>query len=580
MKNRIWRCVTLRWLTIAGYSIFAICGISCSTAAQSPPPAKVKITSNTPNAIAQTIPNRRATIPVPSTLPTSPQFLYPATSQAPEVTTTANSDRFSIEKVQVLGSTVLQSQIAALIKPYENRKVTFEELIELRSAITQLYIQNGYVTSSAFLPNNQSLNNGVVQIQVVEGELERIELSGLKRLHDGYVRKRLAIATQPPLNTKRLEEALQLLQLDPLLEQVNAELTVGETPGRSILKVRLKEAPAFHAGIAIENRQSPSIGSQETDLFAVHNNLLGIGDRFSATYGITSGLDTYDINYTIPLNARNTTLNLLYSNSDSRIIEDAFRDLNIKGDTQTVSFGIRHPLGNSPQQELALSLALDLRRSQTYLLKDIPFSFSAGAENGKSKVTVIRFSQDWVKRKPRQVLAARSQFSLGINAFDATINNSGTDGRFFSWLGQFQLVQQLSKRNVLLVRIDTQLTPDSLLTPEQFSIGGIDTVRGYRQNQLVADNGILGSVEVRIPLTFDPEVLQISPFFDIGKVWNNQNSDPDITTIASLGLGVRWLIRRDLSLRLDYGIPLTKIDNPGNSLQDNGIYFSVRYQPF
>ena len=269
-----------------------------------------------------------------------------------------------------------------------------------------------------------------------------------------------------------------------------------------------------------------------------------------------------------------------YSNSDSRIVENAFRNLNIRGDTQTVSFGIRHPLVRSPENELALGLALDLRRSQTYLLKDIPFSFSAGAENGKSKVNVIRFSQDWVKRKPRQVIAARSQFSLGINAFDATINDSGADGRFFSWLGQLQLVQQLSNKNVLLIRIDTQLTPDSLLTPEQFSIGGMDTVRGYRQNQTVADNGILGSVEVRFPLTSNPNILQVAPFFDIGKVWNNQNSDPDITTIASLGLGVRWLIQRDLSLRLDYGIPLTKIENQGNSLQDNGLYFSLRYQPF
>ena len=150
--------------------------------------------------------------------------------------------------------------------------------------------------------------------------------------------------------------------------------------------------------------------------------------------------------YTISLNACNTTLLLRYSNSDIRIVEDAFRNLNIRGDTQTLSFGIRHPLVRSPENELALGLALDLRHSQTYLLKDIPFSFSAGADNGKSKVTVIRFSQDWVKRKPRQVIAARSQFSLGINAFDATINNSGTDGRFFSWLGQLQLVQQLSKK--------------------------------------------------------------------------------------------------------------------------------------
>lgn len=167
-----------------------------------------------------------------------------------------------------------------------------------------------------------------------------------------------------------------------------------------------------------------------------------------------------------------------------------------------------------------------------------------------------------------------------MDAFDATINNTGTDGRFFAWLGQFQWVQQLSPRNLLLTRVGAQLTPDSLLPLEQLGIGGVDTVRGYRQNQLVTDNGILGSVEVRIPLTSDPRVFQIAPFFDIGTAWNNRGPDPDSSTLASSGLSLRWLIGEDLSLRLDYGIPLIAVDNRGDSLQDNGLYFSVRYQPF
>ncbi|WP_254721757.1 BamA/TamA family outer membrane protein [Kovacikia minuta] len=162
----------------------------------------------------------------------------------------------------------------------------------------------------------------------------------------------------------------------------------------------------------------------------------------------------------------------------------------------------------------------------------------------------------------------------------ATINNTGTDGQFFAWLGQFQWVQQLSPRALLVAQIAAQFTPDSLLSLERFSIGGINTVRGYRENQVVADNGILGSIEVRIPLTYDPRVLQITPFFDIGKGWNTRGEDPDPSTIASLGLGVRWQIGTDLTLRLDYGIRLTSMDNPGDSLQDNGFYFSLRYQPF
>lgn len=563
-------------------AVASIATLAPRVMAQSTPPPGVTIPPTAPGTIEQTIPKPSEsprllpTEPPPS--PPEPNLQFPPAPQEPEFTS-PQGDRFSV-KVEVLGSTVLQSQIAALIKPFENREVTFEELIGLRSAITQLYIDNGYVTSGAFLLNNQALSSGVVQIQVIEGELERIELSGLSRLQAGYVRSRIALAATKPLNSRRIEEALQLLQLDPLIAQVNAELTVGSTPGRNILQVRLREAPAFHAGVSTENRQSPSIGSVQTSLSLAHDNLLGFGDRLSADYGITEGLDSYDINYAIPLNARNGTLNLRYSFDDSNIIEAPFEELGIRSKTRTISLGFRQPVVQSPESEFALGLALDLRSSRTFLFDDRPFSFSEGPEKGESKVTVIRFSQDWVNRGARRVLAARSQFSVGLDALGATSNDTGTDGQFFAWLGQFQWVQQLSPRNVLVARINAQLTPSSLLTLERFSIGGVDTVRGYRQNQLVADNGILGSVEVRFPLTSDPRVLQLAPFFEIGTAWNSRGPDPDQATLASLGLGLRWLIGYGFSLRLDYGVPLIAVDNQGDSLQDDGLYFSARYQPF
>jgi len=572
-----------RWVAISGSSIATSTCFTLSAIAQSAPPPGVTIPPSAPDAIEQTIPNPSQTPrPLPDEAPSpppEPELQTPPTQESPEVTS-PSGDRFFIKKVEVLGNTVLEDEIATLIQPYENRSVTFEELLELRSAIIQLYINNGYITSGAFLPNNQDLNSGIVQIQVVEGEIKQIEIGGLNRLREGYVRSRLEQATSTPLNRQRLEEALQLLQLDPLIERVNAELVAGSNPGSNILRVSLKEAPAFHAAIGVDNNQSPSIGSVQSSVEISHDNVLGFGDRLAAQYGRTEGLDLYDINYTIPMNARNGALNLRYNNGDSRIIEREFRDIDIRSETQTYSLNFRQPITRTPTREFALSLGLDRRRSQTYILEDRPFSFTVGPEKGESKVTVIRFSQDWVDRGTRRVLAARSQFSLGIDAFDATINNTGTDGRFFSWLGQFQWVQQLSSRNLLVARIDAQLTPNSLLPLERFSIGGVDTVRGYRQNQLVADNGILGSVEVRIPLTSNSSTLELAPSFEIGTVWNDRDIDPEPATIASLGLGLRWQMTPDLSLRLDYGIPLISVSDRGNSLQDNGIYFSVRYQPF
>ena len=491
----------------------------------------------------------------------------------------SSGERFLVKTVEVLGNTVLQEQITALIEEIENQEVTFEDLIELRSKITQLYINNGYVTSGAFLLNNQALDSGTVQIQVVEGELERIELNGLNRLRPDYVLGPLEIATTKPLNQQRLVKALQLLQLDPLIERVNVELTAGSTPGRNILQVTLKEAPAFHTGVKTENNRSPSIGSTQVSVFAAHENLFGFGDRIRGEYGITEGLDIYDIRYTIPINARKGTLSLGYSNSENRLVSENFRDLNIRGETQNYSLSFRQPLLRSPETEFAVGVGLDLRHRQAFILDDIPLSFSRATADGTSKVTVIRLFQDWVKRSPERVLAARSQFSLGIDAFDATISDSSPDGRFFTWVGQFQWVEQLSPSILLISRINTQLTPHSLLSLEKFSLGGRDTVRGYRQNQIIADNAILGGVEARILLTSDSR-LQLTPFFEIGTASNNQGLDPNPATIAGVGLGLRWQIGSGFNLRLDYGIPLIGVDNPGDSLQDNGIYFTVDYQPF
>jgi hemolysin activation/secretion protein len=180
------------------------------------------------------------------------------------------------------------------------------------------------------------------------------------------------------------------------------------------------------------------------------------------------------------------------------------------------------------------------------------------------------------------VLAARSQFSSGLDALGATVNNTGTDGRFFSWLGQFQYVQSLGN-DVIVARVATQLTGDSLLPLEQFSIGGVDTVRGYRQNQSVGDSGVVGSLEVRFPVVRQPKgigEIQLVPFFDIGRVWNSNGDITKPRTLLSTGLGLRWQLNDSLSARFDYGVPLNRIKRAESSLQDQGIYFSLFMQSF
>ncbi|MHC5932906.1 ShlB/FhaC/HecB family hemolysin secretion/activation protein [Nostoc sp.] len=549
--------------------------------AQSTPPPGVTIPPNTPGKVEETLPqpSPSPTLPPTPPTPTVPILPSPPQENLPE-TTFPSGESFFVKEIQVKGYTVLEDEIIKLKQPLENKKITFEQLLQLRSQITELYVKKGYITSGAFIPNNQNVASGVVQIQVVEGELEGISILGLQRLQPVYVRSRIERLTGKPLNQKRIEQALQLLQLDPLIKRVNAELTAGSTPGSNILQVTITESPAFHAGVIFANDQSTSVGSEQGSVFVAHDNLFGFGDKFSVEYGSTKGLDSYNISYSVPFNALDGTFGVRYSNSGSRIIQSEFRDLHIRSEAETLSFNVRQPLIHTPNSEFALGLAFDLRRSQTFILNDIPFSFTEGPEDGKSKVTVIRFSQDWLQRNANSVLAARSQFSFGLDAIDATVNNSGTDGRFFSWVGQFQWVQRLSPRILMLAKVNTQLTPDSLLSLEKITIGGVDTVRGYGQNQLVADNGVVGGVEVRIPLASNVETLQLIPFFDIGTAWNNRGISADPQTLASLGLGLHWQPFSGLVLRADYGVPLIGTSDRGSSLQDNGFNFSVLYQPF
>ena len=491
------------------------------------------------------------------------------------------SDRFFIKEIEVIGNTVLQSEIDEIVADsrLKYRTATFEDLVCLRSRISQLYIDKGYITSGAFLVNNQDLSNGIATIQVVEGELEEIAIAGLDRLSERYLRSRLQLAAQKPLNKDDLETGLQLLVLNPLFETVDAELTAGQKAGSNVLLLDIEQANSFTTSIGVDNYRAPSIGEFQGSVSLGHGNLLGFGDLLYAQYGFTEGLDIYNTSYTIPWNAYDGTIGFGYDNSDSGIIEEEFRDLDIDSETETYSFNLRQPLTRNPNQEFTLGLGLDLRRRNTSLGGE-PFSFSVGPENGQSKTTVLKFSQDWVKRDATSVLAARSQFNFGIDAFDATINDTGTNGKFFAWQGQFQWVEQLSPRVLLITRVGGQFTDDSLLSLERFSLGGVNTVRGYQENQLVTDSGVLGTLELSIPVTENPNTLQLNPFIEFGTGWNNEEPDPEDTTIASVGLGVNWNVGAGFLLNVDYGIPLLDVDDEGDSLQENGLHFSLRYQPF
>jgi len=483
------------------------------------------------------------------------------------------------------------SDTAAIgIPPANGQNFTFEQLLRARSTITQLYIKCGYITSGAILPPQtpEDQDNTVI-IQVVEGSLEDIEVTGLQRLNSSYVRSRLAIAGSEPLNQRQLLQGLQLLQLDPLIRRISADLQAGTRPATSILRVEAIEADSFNITLNLNNNRSPSVGTFQRGITFNQANLLGFGDGLSVTYNNTDGSNEIEGSYTIPVNPRNGTVSLRAGYTHSHVIEPPFDILDIEAESPYYEVTFRQPIFQIPTEEFALGLTFSRQESQTELgIDDIgPFPLSPGAdEEGRTRISAIRFTQEWLNRTPKQVLAARSQFSLGLDLFDATVNDAPLpDSRFFAWRGQIQWVRLLDDAGTLLLtRADAQLTGDSLVPLEQFGLGGQDTVRGYRQDALLTDSGVYASAEIRVPVLRVRDwqaLLYLVPFLDFGTGWNaDPSTNPEVDTIVGGGIGLLWEMGDDLTARVDWGIPLVSVDSRERTWQENGVYFSVQYSPF
>jgi hemolysin activation/secretion protein len=206
--------------------------------------------------------------PVPQNPPPQPQpELLPPTENlldnpsSPFNPRTPNPDipgTRTIERFEFVGNTVFtDEELAAKTQEFADRPISFTELLQVADRITQLYLDNGYITSGAYIPAGQTIGNNVVQIKIVEGSLEATNISNSDRL-EGYVRRRLALDDSEPLNINELQQALQLLRLDPLVTNISATLSPSPLPGKNILDVAVDAANPWSARVTLDNNRSPA----------------------------------------------------------------------------------------------------------------------------------------------------------------------------------------------------------------------------------------------------------------------------------------------------------------------------------
>lgn len=542
--------------------------------------------------------------PLLATEPTLPPVLEGNTLSAlPEI----NIKQFNFE-----GNTVFTDAELLQIIPESDRPprtLTAERLQHIRNLITQFYVDKGYINSGAILPDQQ-VQDGVVTLKIIEGQIIRLNVEGTKGLRPSYIETRVKGRQGEVLNVDNVQEHLQLLQQDPLIQNLNAELGPGAQLGEAILNLQITEERPFEFQLSLNNHRSPSIGAYRGELEFWHRNLtgafghqFGVGDTLYLSYGLTKGLDDYTVRYEFPLHRDDTTLTLLWDRSESDVIEEPFKQIDVASQAKTIAGILSYsvPSYKSTRGELKFGLRAEKRVSKTFLL-DRPFSFSPGVQDGESHLSVIRFSQDWVNRSVNHVLAAHFSENFGMDMWDATINEDGSpDAKFITLIGQFQWVGRLStipflsenlqkhekfQAGQFIFHIDGQFSNEDLLPIEKFSIGGSATVRGYRENYLTRDNGLISSLEVRFPIykrvipsiSKNPEDgwLYVTPFIDYGRSWNVDSETPSPKSISSVGLGLRYNPGEAFQAALYWGKALREPEEPEEEdLQDKGWHFEM-----
>ena len=204
-----------------------------------------------------------------------------------------------------------------------------------------------------------------------------------------------------------------------------------------------------------------------------------------------------------------------------------------------------------------------------------------GADDGKTDVTVLRFGVEALHTTREQVLSGRGLVSWGLDALGSTMNfGDEPDSRFVTGLLQLQWARRLPWFGAEFVaRYNMQVSNHPLLTLEQFSIGGRYTVRGYRENQVVRDNGLIGSAEFRLPVyqRVSPSIIvDLVPFFDAGHSWNKERKEIGQQTLMSVGIGTRAFVTGWGYFEFFWGHRLKDVSRIGErDLQDDGIHFRI-----
>jgi len=490
-----------------------------------------------------------------------------------------NKIRFILKKIVVKGSTVYShNAFRRWQRRFIDKKVSLALIYRFAEKITAKYRNDGYLLSRAIVVP-QKIKNGVVTIQIVEGYIGNLKIRGPVKGSKMFLKSYgKALLRSSPLKAKDLERYLLLIDDLPGVSVESVLVPSKNEPGASALILTLKHKD-MDANTGIDNRGTKFNGPIQMRGATNANSVMGFYDRLGIQGVLTSNPDEllfFNGFGEMPVSSEGTKLFISGSFSKSKP-GSTLKQFNVEGDSNTFTVRASHPFIRSRGKNLKGYLGFTSRNSKTDLLNE-------NITDDRLRILKLGMAYDFVDRL-RGVNLFSLGLSKGMNIMDASgpgsLKLSRTDGRsdFTKLSGDILRLQELGLGWSLLTEVGWQYAFDSLLSSEEFGLGGPQYVRAYDPSEVTGDHGIAFKLELQKGVKTNwnyLKSLQSYLYFDHGTVAlrNTTAVQDSSSSLTAVGLGMRANINKWLSGYIEVGQPLSgDVSAEGNS--DPRFFFSL-----
>jgi hemolysin activation/secretion protein len=501
----------------------------------------------------------------------------PAATQAEQDTAqSANAQPaqplFDIYEYKIEGNSRLaELDIARAVTPFLGEGKTLSEVEAARAGLQKAYHEAGYLTVVVSIPE-QNVDSGVVALQVVEAEVERLRVKGSEYHTLSGIKERVPeLAEGNVPNFPKMQQELAALNRAADLKATPI-LRAGKLPGKVEVQLDIDDQLPLHGSVDYSNRQSPNTTAQRLSASVRYDNLWQRRHSLGLTLQ-TSPENSEEVRvaagtYVLPVGSAGDALSTYAVVSRSKFANLANSPgLGVLGNADIVGLRYAMPLPGLNSYSHYLSFGADYKNIKQSVVV-------AGAGDVTTPITYLplaaTYTGNWLGQRSTTSLDAA--VTLGVRGLFGNRNSefaakrAGASANFFVLRTGLQRTETFG-RWTLSGKLEVQLASGPLVSNEQYNAGGAESVRGYLEGERTGDHALRASVELRTP-QFKP-AGETSPwrltglaFFDAARLRTEHAvfPQPRFESLRGAGFGLRLAAPRGLMFELDAAHALDDAD--------------------